>query len=284
MPLFTAVQYGKPIMQQPIFYAMAALLYLLTATAVIWQYAGSQQHRQRKKLSLGLGFVALFAHGILLETVLFTPVGLNLGIAGSLSLAAWLVAAVVLLSALRSPTENLGVVVFPFAGASIGLLFFFSDRATLVENASWQLQTHIMVSLVAYSLLTVAAIQALLLAFQESRLRSPNPGGILLALPPLQTMETLLFQLLWSGFILLTLALFSGLIFVHDLFAQHLVHKSVLSITAWLIFGTLLWGRWKFGWRGRTAIRWTLGGFFTLLLAYFGSKLVLEIFLGRHWG
>ncbi|MEE8119114.1 MAG: cytochrome c biogenesis protein CcsA [Gammaproteobacteria bacterium] len=270
-------------MQQQILFVLTVALYLATTAMVIWQFLGSQLDR-RKHFVLIPGFLALAAHGLVLHTALFTPAGLNLSIVSSLSVAAWLVAAVVLLSALRAPTENLGILVFPLAGVSIGLLFFFSDRITIVENASWQLQTHILVSLVAYSLLTVAAIQALVLAFQESKLRGQNPGGILLALPPLQTMESLLFQLLWSGFVLLSLALFSGLVFVHDLFAQHLVHKTVLSILAWLIFGTLLWGRRKFGWRGRTAIRWTLGGFTVLLLAYFGSKLVLEILLDRHWG
>jgi len=97
-------------------------------------------------------------------------------------------------------------------------------------------------------------------------------------------MEHFLFQLIAAGFALLTLALFTGLIFVQNLFAQHLVHKTVLSLLAWLVFAVLLWGRWRFGWRGRTAIRWTLGGFASLMLAYFGSKLVLELILGRHWG
>jgi ABC-type uncharacterized transport system permease subunit len=94
-------------------------------------------------------------------------------------------------------------------------------------------------------------------------------------------MENLLFQMLTAGFILLSLSLFSGILFLEDLFAQHLAHKTVFSIIAWLVFGTLLWGRWRFGWRGRTAIRWTLSGFFFLMLAYFGSKLVLEIVLQR---
>jgi ABC-type uncharacterized transport system permease subunit len=96
-------------------------------------------------------------------------------------------------------------------------------------------------------------------------------------------MERLLFQLIAIGFFLLSLTLLSGLWFIRDWLAQHLAHKTVLSITAWLIFGVLLWGRLRYGWRGRTAIRWTLAGYATLLLAYFGSKLILEQFLGRHW-
>ena len=116
---------------------------------------------------------------------------------------------------------------------------------------------------------------------QDNHLRNKRPGGFIRALPPMQTMESLLFQLIGLGLAILTLSLVSGVFYLEDMFAQHLVHKTILSMTAWVVFATLLWGRWKFGWRGRIAIRWTLSGFFVLLLAYVGSKWVLEIMLGR---
>ena len=86
--------------------------------------------------------------------------------------------------------------------------------------------------------------------------------------------------MLTAGFILLTLSLLTGAIFLENIFAQHLVHKTSLSLLAWIVFAILLWGRWRSGWRGRRAIRWTLGGFSVLVLAYIGSKLVLELVLG----
>ena len=94
-------------------------------------------------------------------------------------------------------------------------------------------------------------------------------------------MEQLLFQLSGLGFVLLTMALVSGALFIENLTAQHLIHKTVLSVCAWVVFGLLLWGRWQFGWRGRTAVRLTFAGSVVLLLAYFGSKLVLELILQR---
>ena len=94
-------------------------------------------------------------------------------------------------------------------------------------------------------------------------------------------METLLFEMIGTGFVLLTLALASGFAFLEDMFAQHLVHKTVLSILGWVVFGTLLLGRHRYGWRGRTAIIWTLSGYVMLILAYFGSKAVLELILQR---
>ena len=66
--------------------------------------------------------------------------------------------------------------------------------------------------------------------------------------------------------------------------AQHLVHKTVLSVASWAVFLMLLWGHWRYGWRGRTALRWTWTGYAVLLTAYFGSKFVLETLLGQHWG
>ncbi len=102
-------------------------------------------------------------------------------------------------------------------------------------------------------------------------------------MPWMEALEYGIFQALVEGFSTLTLALFSGFIFVENLFAQHLLHKTVLSCLAWIVFAILLFGRWRFGWRGRTAASWTLSGFALLALAYFGSKIVLEGILGRHW-
>ncbi|MDH5358742.1 MAG: cytochrome c biogenesis protein CcsA, partial [Gammaproteobacteria bacterium] len=119
------------------------------------------------------------------------------------------------------------------------------------------------------------------LAIQEQQLRQRHLAGLMRKLPPLQTMETALFQLIGGGFILLTIGLLTGVLFIEDIFAQHLVHKTALSIVAWCVFATLLWGRWQYGWRAKTAIKWTLIGFSFLVLAYLGSKLVLEFLLSH---
>jgi len=94
-------------------------------------------------------------------------------------------------------------------------------------------------------------------------------------------MEALLFELIAIGFIVLSIALATGFLYLDDMFAQHLAHKTILSILAWCTFATLLWGHFHFGWRGRVAVRWTIIGFTVLMLAYFGSKFVLELMLNR---
>ena len=140
---------------------------------------------------------------------------------------------------------------------------------------------HVLSSVIAYSMFALAAVQVILLAIQDRALRGHKVAGFVRSLPPLQTMEALLFQMIALGFIILSFSLLTGAIYITDVFAQHLAHKTVLSIIAWLVFAILLWGRWKFGWRSRKAFAWTLGGFIVLGLAYPVTKFILEIILNR---
>jgi ABC-type uncharacterized transport system permease subunit len=228
-----------------------------------------------------LGLLGLFLHGYILYAGIFTPEGMNLGFFNALSLVCWLIVLLLLVASLGKPVESLGIAIFPFAAIAILLEISFPSKHIMASTGPWQLQIHILISIMAYSMFTLAMAQALLLAVQDRHLHNRKPGGFVRMLPPLQTMESLLFQMIGIGFVLLSIGLISGFFFLEDIFAKHLAHKTVLSIIAWVIFAILLWGRFRFGWRGRKAIRWTLGGFVTLMLAYFGSKLVLELVLGR---
>ena len=234
-------------------------------------------------LSRWIGIVTAFAgigfHGVMVYTTTYTDAGLNLGFFNALSLSAWTILALLLLTSLARPVENLGIVVLPMASLTIVLERLFPVTRVLGDSADWGLRLHVVVSVVAYSMLMLASVQAVLLAVQDRHLRNRQPGGFIRALPPLQTMETLLFAMIKLGFVLLSLALLSGFMFLEDMFAQRLVHKTVLSIAAWAVFGTLLWGRFKWGWRGHKALIWTLVGFVVLMLAYFGSKFVIEVIL-----
>jgi len=170
---------------------------------------------------------------------------------------------------------------FPLAAIAIVFEISWPSNHIINSTGPWQLQAHIMFSFLAYSLFTIAMVQAIILYIQDKHLRNHRPGGFIRSLPPLQSMEYLLFQIITAGYLLLTISLITGVLFLEDIFAKHQTHKTVLSIIAWVIFTVLLWGRFRYGWRGRKAIHWTLGGFIALMLAYFGSKLVLELILSR---
>jgi len=215
---------------------------------------------------------------VALNLLIILPDGLNLGFFTSLSLIVWLISIQILLSSLYRRIESLGIVVFPISGLA-GLIASLHFHDHLITTSNNSVQGHIMVSIIAYSLITLGAFQAGLLAYQDRSIKQHHPGGFIRFLPPLHDMEVLLFQFLGFGFLCLSASLLSGFFYLDDIFAQHLVHKTVLSIIGWVILGVLLFGRFRFGWRGRTAIRWTLSAFAFLMLAFFGSKLVLEFIL-----
>jgi ABC-type uncharacterized transport system permease subunit len=261
---------------------LAAILYVMTGSLLGMKLSRTAVAKTFDKFRvLMLGWGAVFLHGVILYFLLFQPEGMNLGFFNALSFTGWLCAIVLLLATLFWPVESLGILLLPFSALTVVLALIFPSQRIVADYQGWPVEVHIFISILAYSMLALAALQAILLAIQDRRLHNHHPGGFVRAIPPLITMEQLLFQMIYIGFVLLSLALLSGMLFLEDIFDQHMVHKTVLSFTAWLLFGILLWGRWRFGWRGQTAIRWTLGGFTALVLAYFGSKLVLELLLQR---
>ena len=254
---------------------LATLLYCLSAY-LIYRQLGTAQHS--RWAALGPAIVAMLLQAAALNMLIIRPEGLDLGFFAAFALIAWLITIQVLLSCIYRRIETLGIIVFPLSGlANILASLHFSQH--LISTANNAIQGHIMVSVIAYSLIMLGAFQAGLLAYQDHSIRQHHPGGFVRFLPPLHDMETLLFQFLGFGFVCLSASLLSGFFYLEDIFAQHLVHKTVLSIIAWVILAILLYGRLRFGWRGKTAIRWTLSSFGFLMLAFFGSKLVLEFIL-----
>ncbi len=266
----------------PVVFSVSTVLLYLAATArLAVPIVNGVPDPRAKPQALALAALAVVLHGVVLSQAVFVPGGLNLGFFYAASLFAWVISAIVVIASLGQPLENLFFLSLPLAATSAALALAFPSSRVIALGRGFGFEIHLVLAVIAYALVSVAAVQAVVLAFQEHQLRRRRLGGAVRALPPLQTMETLLFQLIAAGFFMLTMAIVSGAMFVEDLFGQHLAHKTVLSVIAWVILGILLWGRWRFGWRGRVAIRWSLGGFFALMLAYFGSKFVLELVLKR---
>ena len=193
----------------------------------------------------------------------------------------WLVSLLLFITSMRCPMEIIGIPTLGIGALLIAAGVFHPDLRAQIVQGEPGLEWHVLGSLLAFALFTLAAVQAIVLAYQDHRLHNHQLKGWVRHLPSLQFMESFLFQLIGVGFLLLTLSLISGWLFVEDFLTQNLIHKTILSLFAWIIFGTLLVGRAFVGWRGRTAVRLTLVGFSLLTLAYFGSKLVVEIILTR---
>ena len=255
--------------------ALATLLYGLSAFLIYKQLGSESQQRWKALLP---AVVATLIQAAALSSLIIQPQGLNLGFFAALALISWLISIQILLSSMYRRIESLGIIVFPLSGmANIIASLSLSDH--LISTANSAIQGHIMISVIAYSLITLGVFQAGLLAYQDRSIRQHHPGGFIRFLPPLNDMEGLLFQFLAFGFLFLSASLLSGFWFLEDMFAQQQAHKVVFSIIAWVILGVLLFGRLKFGWRGKKAIRWTLTSFVFLMLAFFGSKLVYEFIL-----
>ena len=254
---------------------VAIVLYLAAAGLLV---AGLRRGT-RGAAWLGVASAAMAAHALEHVLAWHELGGADTHFFAAISLVTLGMAALTTLFGAGGRMASLGVVVFPLAALAL-LASHLHGRLAPVP-LDWRLQLHAWLALLAYATLAVAALLAVMLWLQERALSRREIRDWLRALPPLVELETLLFRTIATGFVLLGATLLSGVLFVEDLLAQHLVHKTVLSVLSWLVFGVLLLGRWRLGWRGRTAVHWTLAAMALLVLAFFGSKFVLELVLGR---
>jgi len=227
---------------------------------------------------LFVGLVAAIAHGISAWTLIARGSGYHFGVIEISTLIFAVIALLAIISSARRPLGNLILGVFPLAALAI-ILSLTVESNYPAQQIDPGIASHILLSVVAYSLFTLAAVQAAFLAFQNYQLRHKHAASVIKRFPPLQDMERLLFELIWVAQGLLSLGIVAGFMFVDDLTTQGLPHKMFFSVLAWIVFAVLLWGRHQLGWRGNTAIRGTLAGFVCLLLGFYGSKFVLEFIL-----
>lgn len=263
-----------------IVHLLAALAYL-----VAW--------RMPARFAAALMLVGLALHAGTLYAAVYGEDGWHFGFAPILSATLWIGVAVMWIEGLSVRVEALRSVVLPAAALSVPLPLLFPGLDLSAQAARPLFLPHLLIGTLAYGVLAMAALHALLMTAAERALhggaqaagaRGSPFARFLEDLPPLLVLERILFRFIGLGFALLTLTAFSGVLFSEEIFGQPLRfdHKTVFSLVAWTVFAVLLAGRWLRGWRGRTALRLTFGGFALLLLAYVGSRLVLEVILQRH--
>lgn len=264
---------------------LALMAFLIYIAGAAWQglsLAGRVPPRPTLVRSFGL--LGLAFHLPVAISLLSQGNSLLPDLSASVVLASGVAVATLLVASLLKPVLSIAAILFPVAGLSVLLITGLPDHGVSTEMATGMtpgIALHALSSAMAFSVLGIAAIQAALLGFQNHALRHHRLSGLARSLPPLTTMERILFELIWASIALLTLSIASGFVFLDNMFAQHLVHKTALSLIAWCILACLLAGHHWLGWRGMRAVRWTLVGYIVLLLAYFGSKFVLEVLLGR---
>lgn len=273
-------------------YPVAFLLYGLIGWyfwRTKWNTPATPSHTADTAVSMPAGWehfailLPLALHGLTLYQSIFSGIGLSFGLGNAVSSIVWLTAFIYWLSSFFHRLTGLQTLITPVAAIAVLLPLAFPSPHPLANTEFPAFKAHILVAMMAYSLLTIAALHALLMAVVERRLHHPAMPSVMTNLPPLLVMEKLLFRVITIGFILLTLTLVSGIVFSEEVFGQPVkfTHKTLFGFISWGVFAALLAGRQLYGWRGRIAIRWTLTGFVILLLAYLGSKFVLEVILGR---
>jgi len=253
---------------------IASFGYLASSALLLARMKGYQLPWARS-LSLALVTMASMIHGILLWTTFLDNSTIHMGLGISLSLAGWLSTLLVIISSIKKPMESLGIILFPLSIISLWLTPLLPPPHVLAMGIG----IHALASLIAYTLLGLAAAQAALIIFQENRLRERKWHGLLGALPPLALMEQTLYEWLIASFITLSFALLSGAVFVDNMVAQHIAHKTFFSVVSWLLLATLIWGHIQYGWRGQRAARLVLWGYAMIVLGYAGSQFVIEVLL-----
>ena len=257
---------------------ISVLCYLASAVLIAKNSTSAQAGTNSRTALFALLVVALVSHATLLYITNHGSPGFNFGIFNTASLIAFSIGTLLACILIWQPVNTLGVVVYPLAALFVAIAQWLPGER-IVSQMPLLTRVHIALSIFSYSLLAIAALQAIYLAIAHNRLKSHRP--ILNFLPPLATMETVLFQITAIAFALLTISLVMGGFAIDDIEAQHLTHKIFFSVLAWLVFATLLIGRWRYHWRGHRAVKYVCVGFALLATGFFGSKLVLELILHR---
>lgn len=223
---------------------------------------------------------AAILHVFLLFPSIFTQYGLNFNIFNTLSLTALFFLIFFIVFCLYRPIISLGILATPTAFLGLTAGFFGTAAYQPLSNIGILLEIHIILSFAAYCVLLMAFVQAIILKLQIKELKHQSMHRFWVSkLPPLQSMESLLFDMILLGFVLLSMALVLGFLATYDVFLQHIAHKTFFSALSWLVFGFLLIGHYRQGWQGNRVANMTIYGFVLLALGFIGSKTVLELIL-----
>ncbi|EZQ01510.1 cytochrome C assembly family protein [Acinetobacter sp. Ver3] len=265
----------------PLVYTILALIAYTTAFWYLFTHLMTKRVPNHWFISLVAG-LGLILHAVVLLIDMKTPFGINYNVFNLLSFTSALMLLLSLLYSTYRPVLALNLIGIPVAALGLILGYSLSQPILTLKQNTLGLDVHIILSLSAYAVLLMATIHAVLLWLQDRELKNKQKHRVWVnLLPSYQAMESLLFDMLVTGFILLSTALIFGFFTIDDFFAQHLAHKTAFSIVSWFVYGALLFGHYRFGWRGQKARCFTIVGFMLLAIGFIGSKFVLETILGK---
>lgn len=224
----------------------------------------------------------LILHSVVLLNDMLTPYGIDYDVFNMISFTAGLMLLLSTFFSMYRPVIFLNLMATPIAFAGLLIGMALHSPSHVIRQQSFGIDSHIILSLTAYSVLAMASIHAVLIWLQNRELKKKQKKRIWVnILPSLQSMEALLFDLIFIGFLLLTGALSFGFFSIENFFGQHLAHKTFFSLLSWIVYLILLFGRWQFGWRGNQAIRFCLIAFASLALGFVGTQFILQVILMR---
>ncbi|HEY7805005.1 MAG TPA: cytochrome c biogenesis protein CcsA [Orrella sp.] len=278
-----------------VFHAIAAIIYLGLTTVLWGMLQAGKPMETPERVARWVLLLALVAQAVGLDALVLAGGNLHLSWLLALSVAVWLGLVVFWLESLIVKIDGLLLILLPIAGVVTLFTAIFPGSHLITSAAESALRGHLLLALGAYGLITIAAVQSVLMASLDHHLHHPQGvvdnagalkraiGRVLDAQPPLLTQERLLFRIIWIAFGALTLAIISGGLISLATTGKWLPfdHKTVFTVLSWLTFGMLLLGRHLWGWRGRIALRYTLVGFVFVLLSYTGSRFVIEVLLNQ---
>lgn len=266
----------------PLVYTILALIAYTTSFWYLFLHLMTKRAPNHWLIGL-VSALGLCLHAVVLYHDMKTPLGINYDVFNLMSFTSALMLLLSLLYSSYRPVIALNLIGIPVAALGLILGFALSKpKELLLAPNSFGLDVHIILSLSAYAVLLMATIHAVLLWLQNRELKNKQKKRVWVSLlPSFQAMESLLFDMLITGFALLSAALIFGFFTIDNFFAQHLAHKTAFSIISWFVYGALLFGHYRFGWRGEKAIRFTIVGFALLAIGFMGSKFVLEMILNR---
>ncbi|GGB74460.1 cytochrome c biogenesis protein CcsA [Shewanella inventionis] len=260
-----------------VIFSAAAMLFYCIALVLVTSRLFHAQGPNRKAVMVA-SCIAVILHGVALSNAIFTLDGQNFSLTNVISLVNWIIALTFTITMPRLKVIIVVPVVYACSVLSVALLWLLPPQFITHFELHPEILAHVVLSLMAYSALMIAALYAIQLSFIQSKLKKKQMM-MSPAMPPLMTVERQLYHLIIIGFVLLSLSLVTGFVFLEDMFIDGKGHKAVLSIMAWVVYAIMLWQQYTVGCRIRTAVIYSLSGAGLLSLAYFGARIVKELIL-----